>query len=102
MYRGETVTTTISGFPIPIEDIKELHIVFRNDFKVLLEKTLADCKISEEVFNGLEFTLSQEDSLQLTRGKIARSVVIITKNGDRIESCPSYIMCGQTARNGVI
>lgn len=102
MHQGETITTTISGFPIPIEDIKELRIVFRNDFKVLLEKTLVDCTPSKEVPNALEFTLSQEESLMLSRGRIARSVVIITYNGDRLESCPSYIMCGPTTRDEVM
>lgn len=102
MHRGETITTTITGFPIPLEDIADLRIVFSNDFKVLLVKTLAECEIADDTFNSLSFTLTQEESLMLTRGKIARSVVIITKNGDRIESCPSYILCSPTARSEVI
>lgn len=99
MYQGETITTTITGFPIPVSEIAELHIVFKNNAKVLLEKTLADCTISEE---SVQFHLSQEESLSLCTGKIERTVVIRTRDGTRLESCPSYIICTPTVRNEVL
>lgn len=48
MYQGETITTTIIGFPVPVSEIKSLYIVFKNKFRVLLEKTLDDCTILED------------------------------------------------------
>lgn len=99
MYQGETVTTTISGFPIPISEIADLYIVFRNQFKTLLEKRLTDCSISGET---LTFKLSQEESLSLGRGEIERSVIMITKDGSRLESEPSPFICSQTAKNEVL
>lgn len=99
MYQGETITTTITGFPIPVSEIAELRIVFKNNARVLLEKILADCTILEE---SVEFHLSQEESLSLCTGKIERTVVIRTRDGTRFESCPSYIICTPTVRNEVL
>lgn len=99
MYQGETITTTITGFPVPVAEIKELRVVFSNNAKVLLEKTLADCEISGE---SIIFKLSQGESLSLCMGKIARKVIIVTKDGSRMESRPSYIVCGPTDRKEVI
>lgn len=99
MYQGETITTTITGFPIPVSEIKDLRVIFKNNFKTLLEKTFADCRVVDE---SVEFTISQEESLSLSAGKIARSVIVITKDGSRLESCPSYIICEPTARNEVL
>lgn len=99
MYQGETITTTISGFPFSVSEIKDLKIFFKNNAKVLLEKTFADCTISEE---SVIFTLTQEESLSLCTGKIARTVVVITKGGSRLESCPSYIICDSTVKKEVL
>lgn len=99
MYQGETITTTVSGFPIPISQIAKLYIVFRNSFETLLEKTLADCSIEGET---LTFQLSQQESLLLGVGDITRSVIVITNDGSRFESCPSAFTCGRTAKNEVL
>lgn len=102
MYQGETITTTITGFPVPISEIADLRIVFRNQFETLLEKTLTDCTISDEAFNALSFEITQTESLLLGRGTIERSAVIITKDGSRMESCPSYIVCAPTIKKEVL
>lgn len=99
MYQGETIKTIITGFPIPVSEIKELRITFSNNARVLLEKTLADCQISSDT---VSFELSQEESLSLCIGKISRKVIIIAKDGSRMESRPSYIICGPTDRGEVI
>ena len=99
MYQGETITTTVTGFPIPISDIKELRIVFKNNFKVLLEKTIKDCIVSED---SITFEITQEESLSLCSGKIDRSVVIVTNDGSRMESKSSPIVCNKTVKGGVI
>lgn len=99
MHRGETITTVISNFPIPISDIEDLYIVFRNEYKTLLEKRLADCVVSGE---KVSFTLTQEESLSLSEGRIRRSVILITKDGSRLESRPSDIKCYKTAKNEVL
>lgn len=101
MYQGETVTTKITGFPIPISTIRDLRIVFKNGFKILLEKKLSDCKVLDDDYS-VEFELSQEESLSLCTGKIDRSVVIVTKDGSRMESEPSPIVCSETVRDGVM
>ena len=99
MYQGETITTTIYGFPVPISSISNLFIIFKNQFKTLVEKTLKDCEISGET---LSFTLTQQESLQLSCGMITRHVVVITNDGSRFESCPSPFKCGQTVKNEVL
>lgn len=99
MYQGETITTTMSNFPIPVSEIKELFIVFRSGSKVLLEKNLQDCTISDET---ISFKLSQEESLMLSEGPIYRSVVIISNDGSRFESCPSIMACKKTVKDEVI
>lgn len=100
MYQGETITTTITGFPIPISEIKDLCIVFKNQSKAtLLEKTLADCEVSGET---VSFRLTQEESLSLKQGYIKRSVIVITKDGSRFESIPSSFFCDQTAKSEVL
>lgn len=100
MYQGETITTTVSGFPIPISQIQDLRIIFKNGFKVLLEKKLSDCTVLDDY--SLTFKLSQEESLSLCTGKINRSAVIITTDGTRMESNPSPIICYKTERDGVM
>lgn len=101
MHRGETITTTMSGFPIPISNIKSLYVVFRNRLNhTLLEKALSDCTLGDD--ETISFSLSQEESLKLTKGQIFRSVIIITDDGSRIESCPSPFECSQTVKDGVL
>lgn len=99
MYQGETITTTIIGFPVPVSEIKSLYIVFKNKFRVLLEKTLDDCTILED---GIQFRLSQAESLLLSKGNVDRSVVGITKDGSRFESCPSPFVCKETVKDEVL
>lgn len=99
MYRGETITTTITGFPIPVSEIQNLYIVFKNGFRTLLEKTLADCTISED---SVQFRLTQEESLLLSTGTVKRSAIVITKDGCRFESCSSPFVCGETAKDEVL
>lgn len=99
MYQGETITTTISGFPIPISEIMDLRVIFKNGYKVLLEKTLNDCVVFTD---SISFELSQEESLSLCTGKIDRSVVFVTKDGSRMESKPSPIICSETIKDGVM
>lgn len=92
---------TMSGFPIPIVDIKSLYVVFKSNLgHILLEKTLSDCTLGDN--ETISFSLSQEESLRFTKGKIFRSVIIITNDGSRIESCPSPFVCSQTAKDGVL
>lgn len=101
MFRGETVTTVITGFPIPVSEIKSLYIVFKNGFRTLLEKTLVDCAVSEEE-GSVSFRLSQEDSLLLGKGTVSRSVIVITKDGSRFESCSSPFVCRDTVKDEVL
>lgn len=99
MYQGETITTVISGFPVPISNIKELYIVFKNNGTTILEKTKSDCVIEGET---IKFSLTQEESLALKKGRIERSVVFLTADGKRFESDPSVFSCSATVKNEVI
>ena len=99
MYQGETITTTISGFPVPVSEIANLYIIFRSFAKILIEKTFADCTVDGET---VSFKLSQRESLNLCCGPITRSVIVVTKDGSRFESAPSVIECGQTAKREVL
>lgn len=98
MYRGETITTEISGLPVNVSDIKSLHIIFHTITKTILEKTLDDCHINGEV---IECTISQEESLKFGCGPISRSIVVVTKDGARFERTNTEMVCGQTAKSEV-
>ena len=99
MYQGETITLTISGFPVPVADIANIYIIFRTSTKVLLEKTLADCTVDGET---ISLKLSQAESLSFCHGPIARSVIVVTKDGSRFESDPSFFECGRTSKREVL
>ncbi len=99
MYRGETLTTTVKGFPIPIADIDQLYIVYKTGTEVLMEKTLQDCTIDGE---SVKFDMTQEESLKLRCGPIMRGVVVVGKDGARFESHPSPFYCGQTMKDEVL
>ena len=99
MYRGETITTIITGFKVPVSEIKSLCIVFKKGENIVLEKTLTDCTIEGE---SLKFTLTQKESLSLSEGSISRSVVGLTKDGCRFESCSSPFNCRETVKDEVL
>lgn len=99
MYQGETITTVLDNLPVPISEIANVYIIFKNRSKNLLEKTLKDCTITE---TSIEYRLTQEESLSLVHGKIERSVIVITKDGARFESDPCSFLCGKTVKNEVL
>lgn len=66
-----------------------------------MEKNLKDCSVDEEK-GSVTFKLSQEESLSLQQGTIERSVILITKDGSRIESLPSPFSCYKTAKDEVL
>ena len=99
MYQGETITTTITGFPIPTSEIAELYITFRNNSKILLEKTLNNCLVLDGI---VQFEITQQESLSFCVGKIERKVVVVAKDGTRFESCPSFIICEPTSKKEVL
>lgn len=99
MFRGETISTTITNLPIPVSEIKSLYIVFKDGDDIVLEKTMADCVLFEE---SIEFKLSQEESLGLHAGKIERSVLIISVDGSRFESYSSPFICKETVKDEVL
>lgn len=99
MYQGETITITMSGFPVPVSDIENLYIIFKTSSKVLLEKTLSDCTIDGET---ISFKFSQEDSLRFPPGPMTRSLIIVTHDGSRFESIPSAFECLSTAKQEVL
>lgn len=90
MFKGETITTAISGLPVSIRDIDNIYLIFRTVTKVILEKTLADCSIDGEV---IECTLTQEESLRLSCGPIIRHLIVITKDGARFEHINDELFC---------
>ena len=99
MFQGETITVTVTGFPIPVSDIKNIYIIFRSNLKTLIEKQLVDCKVEGA---SLSFQLTQEEYLLLNQGQIYRSAIIITNDGSRFESCPSPFLCNPTAKKEVL
>lgn len=30
MYQGETITTTVTGFPVPLTSAQNVHVIFRD------------------------------------------------------------------------
>ena len=99
MYQGETITTTISNLPVPVSEISNVYIIFKNQARILIEKTLKDCAVEGEM---ITFRLTQKESLSLISGKIERSVIVITKDGSRFESCPCPFAVASTVKNEVL
>lgn len=109
MYQGETITTEIHCLPVPVSEIKSLFIVFKNYSRVLLEKTMDDCRVRTESVEGTEEVreiiscrLSQEETLAFPPGPIERSVIVVTRDGSRFELDPCAIQCGATAKKEVV
>ena len=100
MYQGETITTTVTGFPVPLTAAQNVHVVFRDRNGVCLEIDSSDGEIVDD--DTFKFKLTQEDSLQLTAGRLQRSVIVIMKDGSRMESNPSDFVVNTTAREGVL
>ena len=98
MYQGETITTTVTGFPVPLTTAQNVHVVFRDRIGVCLEIESSD----GEIVDDDKFKLTQEDSLQLTAGRLQRSVIVIMKDGSRMESNPSDFVVNTTAKEGVL
>lgn len=99
MYQGETITTTVTDLPVPISEIVNVYIVFKNNSKILIEKTLNDCTVTDDT---ITCRLTQEESLSLPTGNIERSIIVITKDGSRFESDPCTIPCGKTVKSEVL
>lgn len=100
MYQGETITTTVTGFPVPLTSAQNVHVIFRDRNGVCLEIDSSDGKILDD--NTFEFKLTQEDSLQLTAGRLSRSVIVIMQDGSRMESNPSDFIVSTTAKEEVL
>lgn len=99
MYQGETITVTITGFPISLYETKSIYVVFRNKRKeICLEIT--DVTIVDDA--TCEFKLTQEESLLLDAGIINRSVIIVMPDGSRMESIPSAFKVDTTAKDVVL
>lgn len=99
MIQGDTLSTFITGFPVPFEQVKDINIVFHTITKTLLVKTMQDCMIH---CGAIECKISQEESLRFTCGPITRSVVVITKDGSRFELPDEVLYVEKTSRNEVI
>lgn len=99
MYQGETIMTTITDLPVPVAEIQNLYIIFKSGSKTVLEKTLPDCEVSDEM---IRCQLTQEESLSLPAGNIDRSIIVVTKDGSRFETDPCRISCGKTAKGEVL
>lgn len=99
MYQGDTITTTVDNFPVPVSEIANVYIIFKDHDRILIEKTLKDCVVSEETISN---RLTQEESLSLPEGTIDRTIIVITKDGSRFETDPCPILCGKTAKSEVL
>lgn len=104
MIQGETITTTIKGFPFELSEISKLYIVFARSGRSgnpLVQKELQDCTVDTEA-GEISFKLSQEESLSLAVGEVTRSIVVLTADGSRFESIPSPFNVLKTVKNEVI
>ena len=99
MYQGDTITTTVDNLPVPVSEIANVYIIFKDHDRILIEKTLKDCVVSEETISN---RLTQEESLFLPEGTIDRTIIVITKDGSRFETDPCPILCGKTAKSEVL
>lgn len=100
MFQGETIKTTISGLPVPVEQITAFKVIFKQMGTVVLEKNLSDCTLDTE-HNTIIFRLTEQESLGLDVGTISRSVIFKVGN-DRYETKPVKIEVQGTALNEVL
>lgn len=99
MYQGETITTEVRNLPLPVAEIESLCIIFHTITKTILEKTLEDCRIENEI---ITCKISQAESLKFPCGPISRTVIVLAKDGARFEKTNQEMVCGQTARKEVM
>lgn len=99
MYQGETVTTTFSGLPFLLTDIKEMKVVFRTTTKILVTKSAEDCVLDNEN-KKIVCTLSGADTINFPLGPIERHGIFTLKSGRVYEYACCPIMCRQTAGVG--
>lgn len=85
MYQGETVNVIISGFPVDVQDIATLRVSYMMQKTILLSLNESDCVFDEDE-QTVSFTLTQEQSLSIKSGTVARHVVVVTRDGVRFES----------------
>ena len=109
MYQYETITTRLWNIPVPVEEIKEMKLVFHTLSKTLLEKDTEHCFIhyarlceKAEPVPVVKVHLSQEESGRLTPGPVMRSFIIVTKDGSRIERRSDDLYVEPTGKKEVI
>lgn len=101
MFRGETIKTVISQFPVDVSDIDILLIVYKQMGETVVQKGKEDCEIDIDN-QTVTFSLTQQESLSLQPGKLSRSIVFTTTEGSRYETEPVIMEVKQTINDNIM
>ena len=99
MIRG---TTPKMEFTLPFEtdQIAEAYISFYQLDKIILEKTLSECTLSEKM---ITVQLSQEETLKFTSGCVVEiQIRVLMTSGDALASNIIRINTERILKDGVI
>ena len=106
IIRGTTPTLQYTFKDIEVTDISEAYLVLKQPGDISIEKTLSDGVIvpAEENAQGyLSFTLTQEDTLSLSKDREAVAVLDWKlQDGTRGRSVKAYFKIGEPGKDEVI
>lgn len=85
MFTGTTPTFILTfGEGVDFSDAKSVVVTFATDYcKELAEKTDEDLEINENI---IRFSLTQEESLAMSPGRMLLQVNVLYNNGSRVAS----------------
>lgn len=101
MIRGTTPTLEFT-LPFDTSSIAEMYITMSQNDKVVLEKSMADCRCSRK---AITLNLTQEDTLKLEQKPDAQAEIQIrirTKEGEALASDIIRVYVGRILKEGVI
>lgn len=84
MIRGTTPTHTFH-LPIDTSTIKEIRITYRQNSRIILEKTEADVEMDG---SAVQFTLTQEETLKFSHKSRVQLQVKVLTNGNVVLASP--------------
>lgn len=97
MIRGTTPTHTFI-VPFDVSTIDDIRIIYSQNGKVRLKKTMKDCEMSG---NKIEVVLSQEDTLKFVHTTVSLQVRVM-RSGTVLASKIVNVNCDRCLENEVM
>lgn len=103
MYRGTTATNTFTlPFYMEIADLSAVYVSYSQNGKVVVEKALNDLSISTKENLIITVSLTQEDTLKFSEGKVKIQIRLKTTTGAAMASDVITTYANEILKDGVI